>query len=986
MEKNDEVTIKNVYKNMSISNKDALKDKIHDIHNYLRNNGAGYGMNALKVFNLLYGLKKIEENNLFDKVNLHPKCKFSYLLELANSGEDEKLPEHIDDVVLESINESEIKNLIFYEIPKNIKGSVFSFLIKEIQEITTIEKISNVLLSGKIYEYFIGRDETAITELGAYFTDRHITNYIYENLNLKITEDGKIGSMIDPFGGSGGFTTGYIDYMKNKFQDKIDWETEMDKVYHYDMNEDVIKSAGLEFFCLTSVFPKMETNLKYKNSFTDEFSNSDGRTYKYYDYVITNPPYGGDKVKKSDSHIKWDKVKDYIKKGLKDITDETVLKNRNKQLKEIEAFQKQNKNSQDKSKVSLDTSSNRINKFAAKYKLNANDKEACSLILLMDLLEKDGICAGVLKEGVFFNSAYKGLRKVLIENYNVKEIISVPSDQFENTNTKTSIVIFENTTKKTSEVIFKDLVIEKYDKDVFVEENDMIYLKESKGDIKNVCDSIISRATSKEILKNRICSLNGKDYNKKEIVCGKEYELVKLGDICEFLPKSKRNASFGNSTGKYNFYTSSDKVQKCDIADYNQECIIIGTGGNSCIHLLSNTKFSCSADTLIIFSNRYYNKFLYYTIKSTWNLLTEKMRGSTIKHVTKDILTNLQIPVPKSQDKIKEWVDKISAPYDRKIQKETRFKELETNIQDKIKFITENAECDEVELGTVCEVQDGFEFKNNELTTNTNNIPLVRATYIQNNAFSHYIIFNNKYDKYKVNYGDIIMSQVGNVGSITKYKETQFGYNKRNAFKIVNKNINKNYLYYYLKSDEFKKTIISNGSIVKFISIPNLLKIIIKIPKDKKVIQELEPIFDEIEKLQTEIKDADAEYKKYIQELSDEAIPKDDGDVITETIILPSSPKEESDDTNSSTSSKTSVDELKKQCKSLGLKGYCKLNKDELIKLLETSNPAKDNSDDTNSSTSSKTSVNELKKQCKSLGLKGYCKLNKAELIKLLSK
>ena len=26
---------------ISISNKDALKDKIHEIHNYLRNNGAG---------------------------------------------------------------------------------------------------------------------------------------------------------------------------------------------------------------------------------------------------------------------------------------------------------------------------------------------------------------------------------------------------------------------------------------------------------------------------------------------------------------------------------------------------------------------------------------------------------------------------------------------------------------------------------------------------------------------------------------------------------------------------------------------------------------------------------------------------------------------------------------------------------------------------------------------------------------------------------
>jgi len=53
-----------------ISNREALKDKIHEIHNYLRNNGAGYGMNALKVFNILYGLYKIESNNLFDKVNL----------------------------------------------------------------------------------------------------------------------------------------------------------------------------------------------------------------------------------------------------------------------------------------------------------------------------------------------------------------------------------------------------------------------------------------------------------------------------------------------------------------------------------------------------------------------------------------------------------------------------------------------------------------------------------------------------------------------------------------------------------------------------------------------------------------------------------------------------------------------------------------------------------------------------------------------------
>jgi hypothetical protein len=45
---------------MSISNKEAMYDMIHSIHNFIRNNGGGYGMNALKCFNLLYGLCKIE--------------------------------------------------------------------------------------------------------------------------------------------------------------------------------------------------------------------------------------------------------------------------------------------------------------------------------------------------------------------------------------------------------------------------------------------------------------------------------------------------------------------------------------------------------------------------------------------------------------------------------------------------------------------------------------------------------------------------------------------------------------------------------------------------------------------------------------------------------------------------------------------------------------------------------------------------------------
>ena len=86
---------------LTISNKEALREHIHKIHNYLRNNGAGYGMNALKVFNLLYGLKKLEDSKLFDKIGLNPKCKFSVLLEMANSNDGERINEHIVTEILD---------------------------------------------------------------------------------------------------------------------------------------------------------------------------------------------------------------------------------------------------------------------------------------------------------------------------------------------------------------------------------------------------------------------------------------------------------------------------------------------------------------------------------------------------------------------------------------------------------------------------------------------------------------------------------------------------------------------------------------------------------------------------------------------------------------------------------------------------------------------------------------------------------------------
>lgn len=835
----------------TITNREALKVKIHDIHNFLRNNGAGYGMNALKVFNILYGLKKIEENGLFDKVNLDECCRFSKLLELSKNGEDEKLAELIFDDVLESISNSNIGWFLFYEIPNNMKGNVFSYLLKELEDLTKIEKACNIQLSGKIYEYFIGRDKTAISELGAYFTDRHIVNYIYKLLNLSVNEDNTINSMIDMFGGSGGFTTGYINWLIKR-NGSIDWKEGIKQIHHYDMNEDVIKSAALEFFCLTGELPNKD-NLQYKNSFTDEFDNKKFKT------IITNPPYGGDKSKKTDAQKKRNKIKDHIKDKLKTETVEIKIKNMKKQLKEIEYQDKIDKKQKEKNKVTLIRSSKRVQQFAKKHGLKGHNKESVSLILMMDLLEEDGIAVGVLKDGVIFDGKYKDITKCLIENFNVSKVISVPKDQFENTSTKTSIVVFENTEQKTEHIQFYELNVIKYEYDKFEEVDGYITLSENKGDIKAVSDNLIGSANIKE-LSNNEWSLNGKDYNKKEIIPGDGYELVKLGDIT-LLKGSNHYTKIGGKKGKYRFYNSSQTSKLyVDFCEINELSIILGQGGNFNIHL--DNKFTPSKHVCVIqlkLTNNDLLKYIYYIIPKLQQFIITN--GSTINWLNNKNIKNINIPIPKDKQKMIEWSEKISKPYNEKQEKQNKINELDKEIQDKVKYITENEECEEKTIDELYNVLYGD--KNKTINTTTPIYYKIGGGANINNL--------KKGNNWNTKSHTIIVARSGSPGNVNIFNTNtlvgSFAFTLN--YKIDTFNI---YNYNYLKIHQPSLINMSEGSVQKNLNRENLKKFKIKIPNDKKHIHELEPAFIELEQLKNDVKEAEIKFNSLIEELANVAI------------------------------------------------------------------------------------------------------------------
>ncbi len=893
---------KDIKEYTSITNKEALKDKIHEIHNFIRNSGAGYGMNALKLFNIIYGLKKIEENGLLDKVNLkRPECEFSYLLQLANQNDNERVAELIFGVILRSIATSELRQYLFVQIPRDIRGEVFTHLIKEIETITTIEKSCNVLLSGKIYEYFIGRDATAISELGAYFTDRHIVEFILNKLDPTINEDGTIPTMIDMFGGSGGFTTGYINHFKNKY-DGIHWDTELDKIYHYDINEDVIRSAGLELFCLTGRFPNKD-NVGYLNAFKNEFSD------KKYKYPITNPPYGGDKLNTSNAQIKLNKIKEFIKNELKDNKDEGLRIRRQKQLKDIELQERKDKQDQEKAKVSIDTCSQRLKKFALdnkqfssdKKKLKGNDKESCSLMLLMDIVEAGGTAIGVLKEGVFFNKTYKDIRNCLVQNYNVREVISVPQDQFENTSTKTSIIIFDNTEEKTSVVKFSDLTVIRYEEDKFVEIDGEIVVVENKGDIKEVIDTLVTTATIDEIIDNDIMSLNSKDYmNKKQsISCGKEFKLVKIGDICE----SQNGYAFKTSEYKNegiplisithiknhklifnncNFIEYNDKYEKFEIKKKDLIITLTGKKPN-----LVNIGLNEKNDVLYLNQRcailRNFKKINYYYFLAIFDgFLYDYINkhignGSNQENVSLSEILNLQIPIPTSEKKIQYWVDKISTPYIERNEKQSRIKELELFVQQQIQYIEEHEDCEEVELGSICMFESG-KFNSSDCKS-VGLYPFYNGKAIQPDGFSDKFCYDNQAYLILIKDGGAGIGKYGEhigLGNVF-YVTGKSGFTSHQvAITLINANIiSIKYLLYVLKHNknnimDLAKYSTGLGTITK----TDLQKFKIKIPKNKKLIDNLNPSFDKLNQLQNEVKIADELYKRYIQELNNEALPK----------------------------------------------------------------------------------------------------------------
>ena len=257
-------------------------------------------------------------------------------------------------------------------------------------------------------------------------------------------------------------------------------------------------------------------------------------------------------------------------------------------------------------------------------KINGTKSEPLFLQLMMISLKENGRCAVVVPDGVLFNDTklHTETRKYLIEKLNLKKVISLDGDFFMNTCVKSSILYFVND-GTTQEVEFSKI---KLASGQIAEES----LKKVKK-----ADLVAKRYTLfiNKYLDNQVVKLAGAEYKK-------------LGDVCEFLSKSKRPASFGKDDGNIPFYTSSMSSKKCDIADYNEELIIIGDGGVASINI--DNKFSCSDHNYLLKVNNanILAKYIYYYLHNNIDIIQNGFKGTTLKNVSKSYITDIEIPIP----------------------------------------------------------------------------------------------------------------------------------------------------------------------------------------------------------------------------------------------------------------------------------------------------------------------------------------------------
>jgi len=829
-------------KQVKMDNKTTLISVFKSCLNILRDNEGLTGEKALRNMSYLLILKLLEphfggEINIdeydYDFSHIQDEMVEKHKNKLLTIVRFSNLSNEKEDNIPVNMNYLWDDILSTHPTTKNIflKGKGFDIQHKSTYK-KLIDKLNSLDLSQTEYDVLGNAYEEVIQDimtgkvLGQFFTQPLVKKMMVKLINPQIHSDGKIDTCGDPTMGTGGFLITYLQYIlqQAKIKDiKPDWDFIKTKgLYGKELEPDTYQLAVSNMLISSGhMFDKLERGDSIRAPITRKFDN-----------ILANPPFGI--------------------KGLKYDDFSSPLKSEYVPIK----------------------SDNAVSLF---------------IQAIIYILKINGKCAVVLPDGQDLfsktNTTLVAIREYLMKTCDLKEIIYLPSGIFTYTSIKTCVFYFVKK-REGSDVLETKIKVSKTQKETgrdykFSKTHQTTKVKfydyNPYEDVKN----LLVQVPIEKIVTNSY-SLNYAEYMKDETE-EEQYEdgvVVKtLGEVCKFLPKSKRQASFGEKQGQYPFYTSSQTCSKyCDEYDYEDECLIIGTGGTA--NIKYSSKFSCSTDNFIIKINPgQLVKYVYYYLSINIEVLQKGFVGVGLQHISKDYISNIKIPIPslERQQEIVKYLDfiyeKTTKTSNEKIAELKRLNAFCLNNQ---KIFGENVNKKLCEITTY---KSGKRLpKGHVLQNNKTPYPYIRITDIDKNSIS---LDNIKYisqetkdiiNKYIIKTDDIYITIAGTTGLVGIIPNELDGANlTENAVRIniVNKNeILQKYLVYdihYNQQEELKRKTI--GAAIPKLSIERLMTLQIQVPsieRQQEIVEYCEYNDTLIKQLEKEIENNKKQAQQFI--------------------------------------------------------------------------------------------------------------------------
>ena len=775
----------------SLTGDKALRTLAHLLDLRLLEHQFGTGNNQIDIDNYDYDFSSYDDGS--DQMEKHKKK----LLDCVRFTNLVKEPEENIPKIMKCLWD---EILCVHPITKNIflRGKGF-----DIQHQSTYKNIIDKLYTfdfesidedilGEAYEEVI-KDVMTGKVLGQFFTPPKVKQMMIQLIDPQLKPDGTIETIFDPAMGTGGFLISSLRYLLKQSKTKniaMDWdfisqkglggrETEPD-TYQLAISNMLISSGHM--------FNVLEKGDSIRNPITNK-----------YDIIFANPPFG---IK----GLNYDEILDPLR-----------------------------------------------NEYMP---IKTNSAVPLFLQAIIYMLNINGRCAIVLPDGEDLFSKRNtsvSIREYLMKTCDLKEIIYLPAGVFTHTSIKTCIFYFHK--KKEGKDILKTIIkCSNTQKETnrsyeFSKTHQTKKVKYYDYNPENSVKHLLLEVEIEVIAKNNY-SLNYAEYLKDELENEEQYEegvVVKtLGEVCSFLPKSKRQASYGEKQGMYPFFKSSIKVSSYfDEPDYEVESLIIGDGGEPNINY--GVKFSTSDHCYILQPKNKLLlnlKYVYYYLYHNLDMMQQLYTGVAIRNISKSNIETIKIPIP-SLERQQEIVKYLDFIYEKCIktsnEKIMELRQLNEYCLNNQKIFGENVV---KTWGEICDFQNGYAFKSSEFQENNNNnnigilqIKSIQNGYIGDKKITEFYPQDDKYKKFEVNNGDILIALSGaTTGKLGIYILDYISYINQRVAKIICKNINSKYLYYWYTSCGIDNIVLNlaKGTAQPNISTIELSKMEILIPSLKR--------------------------------------------------------------------------------------------------------------------------------------------------------